>query len=150
MKIAELVAEYAEARAVGLMLTDPELTHCAMRAVRALAAHSRIASLSQTDLQPAAGGTPADPEPEVTEAYPVKDLAQLTPDTELSVGEWVLASPLFYLYVELLNSTRLEASRAGGIDAFGRSSSEIQQDINVMENETLPQKAYSAVIVTIE
>lgn len=150
MKIAELVAEYATARAIGLLLTEEELTDCAVRAVRFYAGYGNISSLSKTDLQPAAGGQLADPAPDVTEAYPVKDIGSIVADTDLTVGEWAVASPLFYLYVELMNSTRLEASRSAGIEGFGRASSEIQGDINAMENDTLPAKAFSSVLVTIE
>lgn len=150
MKLSELVDDYASARAVGLMLTASELTDCALRATRFYAGYGDIASLSNVDNQPAAGELPADPPAVLTEAYPVKDLAAIVADTELTVGEWAVISPLFYLYVELLNATRLEASRAAGVEPFGRSSSEIQQEIVNMETEALPQKCFSSAIITIE
>lgn len=149
MKLAELIAEYAEAREVGLMLTEPELTDCGVRATRFYAGYGKITSLDEADNQPAAGELPADPPSVLREAYPVKDLAIIDVQVELTVGEWAVISPLFYLYVELLNSTRLEASRSSGIEPFGRSSSEIQQEITLMENETLPQRAFSQFAVTI-
>lgn len=149
MKLSELVEEFSEARAIGLMLTPDEVLNCMLRAVRYYAAYGRIASLAGTDNQPAAGEQPQDPPAEVAQAYPVKAFDTITEETELSVSEWAVISPLFNLYIEHLNALRLEASRASGIEPFGRSTSEIQQDITLMENETLPQRAFSHVVLTV-
>jgi hypothetical protein len=149
VKLSALVDDYAEARSVGLMLTEPELTDCAVRATRFYAGYGKITSLDEADNQPAAGEQPSDPPAVLGEAYPVKDLGSIDAEVDLTVGEWAVISPLFYLYVELLNATRLEASRASGIEPFGRSSSEIQQEITLMETETLPQRSFSQVVVTI-
>jgi hypothetical protein len=54
----------------------------------------------------------------------------------------VIIMPLFRLYVEQKNAVRMEASRTAGIEAFGRTASEVQQDINQMENETLPAEVF--------
>lgn len=62
-------------------------------------------------------------------------------DFDLTVGEYALIKPLFYLYVELENATGLEASRGQGLDVFGRSSSEIRQELSQMETD-MPRIAY--------
>jgi hypothetical protein len=149
VKIVELVAEYEAANAVGLMLSTEELTAIALRATRYYAGYGDIVSLTLTENQPDAGELPTDPPAEVLEPYPIRDAETITDQTELTTGEWSVVSPLFHLYVEERNAVRLEASRAAGIEVFGRSVSEVRQDITMMEGETLPAKAFSSVAVTI-
>lgn len=62
--------------------------------------------------------------------------------TEVSASEWAIISPLFVLLVEKENSLRLEASRSGGLELYGRQSSEVEADIRIMKDETLPQRAF--------
>ena len=73
---------------------------------------------------------------------------EVTQFTDLSSSEWALIKPLFLLYVERQQSIMLEASRGVGVDPFGRSSSEIQQDIKQVEDEA-PKKAFSQSIISI-
>lgn len=68
--------------------------------------------------------------------------------TEISLSEWALIRPLFMLYLERENAIQLEASRGMGIDPFGRSSSEVQNDI-LQAEEAMPLKAFSQLVVTI-
>lgn len=68
--------------------------------------------------------------------------------TEISLSEWALIRPLFMLYLERENAIQLEASRGVGIDPFGRSSSEVQNDI-LQAEEAMPLKAFSQLVVTI-
>ena len=68
--------------------------------------------------------------------------------TEISLSEWALIRPLFMLYLERENAIQLEASRGMGIDPFGRSSSEVQNDI-LQAEDAMPLKAFSQLVVTI-
>jgi hypothetical protein len=69
-------------------------------------------------------------------------------DIELTFSELALIRPLFRLYVELENATHLEASRAMGLEAYGRSVAEITSDIKEAEAE-MQHKAFSATFWTI-
>jgi hypothetical protein len=89
------------------------------------------------------------PDPVVADALPIKDPDMIGDDTEVSVGEWAVIRPLFFLYVERENAQRLEGSRALGLEVYGRSVSEIAGDIKEMENETLPNKAAFAVAIEV-
>ncbi len=42
-----------------------------------------------------------------------------------------------------------EASRAAGLEVYGRAVSEIAQDISRMEDEILPGKAFSHAIIEV-
>lgn len=75
-------------------------------------------------------------------------LPAIDANTVISYSEWALIKPLFMLYTELETSTQLEASRGLGVDVFGRSSSEVQQEINQYQME-LPQKAFLQTIITV-
>jgi len=75
-------------------------------------------------------------------------LPEIDDTTDLSDSEWALIKPLFMLYVELERAIQLEASRVMGVDVFGRSSSEIRQDINQIQME-FPKNAFSQAIITV-
>lgn len=75
-------------------------------------------------------------------------LPSIDANTDISYSEWALIKPLFALMTELETSTQLEASRALGVDVFGRSSSEVQQEINQYQME-LPQKAFLQTVITV-
>jgi len=66
----------------------------------------------------------------------------------ISYSEWALIKPLFYLYVERESAIQLEASRGLGVDVFGRSSSEIDQDIANAHRE-MPMNAFVGLVETI-
>lgn len=155
MKLLELAEEY-DASHGGLVLLPDQTLDCAIQAARFYAAYGRIRSLTLSDeLEEAPEpGTlvlpePPDPTPAPVRQLPIKNIDYIGEDTEVSVGEWALIKPLFWLYAERENAIRLEASRAAGIEPYGRSVSEVQQDITVMENETLPQRAFNYQIITV-
>lgn len=75
-------------------------------------------------------------------------LSVVDANTDISYSEWALIKPLFVLYLELEASTQLEASRGLGVDVFGRSSSEVQQEIAQYQME-MPQKAFLQEIITV-
>lgn len=87
--------------------------------------------------------------PIVYDALPVKDPGMIDEDTDISTGEWAVIRPLFVLYCERENAARLEASRALGLDVYGRSVSEIAGEIHAMENETIPNKAAVALAIEV-
>lgn len=157
MKVVDLVDEFVATRSPGwLVLTQPETLGSCIDAVRYYAAYGNIASLSLSDdlpgaPEPASASIPPgpDPEPVIAPSLPIKNLAFIDENTDLTVGEWALIRPLFLLYVERENSMRLEASRAAGIEVFGRSVSEVAQDITMMENETLPARAFSHAVIEV-
>lgn len=68
--------------------------------------------------------------------------------TDITTSEWAIIRPLFLLYLERETALQLEASRGLGIDPFGRSSSEIHQDIAQFELD-LPHKAFSQPIISV-
>ena len=69
-------------------------------------------------------------------------------DTCIHLSEWALIKPLFMLYVERESAIQLEASRGLGIDVFGRSVSEIEQDIRAYE-QGLPLQAFTQPILSL-
>lgn len=120
MNLGELVAGFVETRRPGwLVLEDEEVLAQAIDATRFYlgfgALESKVASLDDVD-----------------------------EGTEVTASEWAVISPLFVLMVEKENSLRLEASRAAGLEVYGRQASEIEGDIRQMKDETLPQRAFSA------
>lgn len=167
MNIAALVTEFMGPRAPGwLVLDTPEITDCALSAARFYAAYGDIKSLSLSDTLPGApaptGGTggpgdigyfaplPTISDPVVSPSLPVKSLSYITGATVLSVGEWALIRPLFVLYTERENAMRLEASRALGLEVYGRMVSEISGDIERMEApEGLPARAFCYAVVEV-
>lgn len=154
MTIDELVREYLSMRAPGwVVLSDEESLLCGLEAVRFYAAYGTIASVDLHDtLQeaPGAGGTlPAPPdEVVVLDALPIKNLSLIDLTTELTVGEWALIRRLFTLYLERENAMRLEASRAMGLEFYGRQASEISQDITTEERE-LPARTFVHVLIEV-
>lgn len=76
-------------------------------------------------------------------------LPAVAENTDISDSEWALIKPLFMLYVDHESAMHQEATRFMGADSlFGRSSSEIQQDITQYQME-LPQKAFLQTIITV-
>jgi len=69
--------------------------------------------------------------------------------TQIHNGHWALISPLFLLYLERETALQLEAARGGfGVEPFGRSSSEIANDITQYETE-LPRRAFAFSIINL-
>lgn len=139
MTLADLVAEFVATRSPGwLVLTESEATECAVAALRFYAAHGAVASLVVVDPD----GLPVDTS---------IDLGLVSAAADLTTGEWAVIRPLFSLYVEKEQALRLEASRAAGLDVYGRQVSEIAGDIAAMEGpDGVPSRAFAASAVTVE
>lgn len=154
MTLEELATEYLAALP-GLVLDDEQIVKVAVAAARFYAGYGDIISVSQSDVllsAPGAGGAypvVADPEPEQRLSLPIKNLELIDADTDISAGEWVIIRPLFLLYAERGNATMIEATRGLGVDVFGRSVSEISQDITMMETETLPTKCFVHTLIEV-
>lgn len=69
-------------------------------------------------------------------------------DSMVSQSEWAQIMPLFRLYVERANAIALESAHIYGVELYGRSSSEIANDIAVKEDE-LKGLAFDFDIVTV-
>lgn len=154
MDIESLAQQYAELRP-GIVLEETQvLGHC-LAATRFYAGYGDIRSLSGSGVLQSAPGDgktrPAalDPEPDVLPALPVTDIEMIDEGTDLTVGEWAIIKPLFVLYIDKENAMLLEATRGMGADPYGRSVSEIAQEISVMETDTLPAKAFQHAIITV-
>lgn len=157
MNITALVTEFMGTRAPGWLVLDaPEVLECAVSAARFYAGYGDIQSISQSNTLPGAPdpsggpGAPVIADPGIGESLPIKSLGYITVSTVLSTGEWAVIRPLFVLYTERENAMRLEASRALGLEVYGRSVSEIASDIAQMESpDGLPSKAFSHVIIEV-
>lgn len=82
------------------------------------------------------------------EHYEFARQGPITGEVVLSHSEWALIRPLFVLMVERQNAQALEASRTFGVEAYGRTSSEIEADIR-MEMELIRKTAFCQDIVSV-
>lgn len=119
MKLGALVDEFCRQRrdAGGLYLDRKQVEQCAVDAARFYAGWHALED-------PAA-----------------QEFGRISVNASLSASEWALISPLFKLYVERETALVIEASRVAGVEAVGRSSSEVAADITQAE-AALPQLAY--------
>lgn len=69
-------------------------------------------------------------------------------NTPLTKSELAVISPLFELYVERENALILEASRTLGVEVYGRTVSEINNDI-VQKEQDIQHLAFQFDIITI-
>jgi hypothetical protein len=72
---------------------------------------------------------------------PVETGSIVVNDLDLTMSELAIIKPLFNLYVTRENAIHLEASRALGLEVYGRSVAEIESDIKQIE-EDLPKRAF--------
>ena len=125
--ISELAAEYAqEDRPAGIIIDDAQVVRQLIAATRRYAAYGALKHGTE----------------------PVPEFDDITEDTELSLGEWGMIRPLFVLYVERETAVQLEASRAMGVEVFGRTVSEISAEITQYET-MLPEKAFYQPVITV-
>lgn len=120
MTLEELVKEYLATRSPGwLVLGEAEAMSNAIRAARFYAGYGPITALAQSKKKPVPGAT-------------FEDIGK---NVELTLGEWSIVEPLFVLYLEFENSQRLEASRASGLEPYGRTVAEVQADITLFQQD---------------
>lgn len=82
--------------------------------------------------------------------YPqiVSNDVQLTVDNVISESNWAVIKPLAHLFVELETAKLQEATKNHGLDPFGRSSAEIENDIMNYRND-LQKKMFACPILSI-
>lgn len=76
-------------------------------------------------------------------------LMDIDGDTDLTVAEWGVIKPLASLFAEQETALMQEASRVASHEPFGRSSSEIAQDIANFRNEYMRKWAFYSAPETI-
>lgn len=69
-------------------------------------------------------------------------------DFDLTVSEYALIWPLFLLYVERENAMALESSRSSGMDHYGRTVSEVQNEIQQAEDR-MASLAFEYEVITV-
>lgn len=74
---------------------------------------------------------------------------KVSENTVITPSEYGIISHLAHLYVERENALMQESSRLAGHEPYGRTSSEVEQDIIMFERDVLPQMAFSSPILTI-
>lgn len=121
--LAQFCTDFATERPAGTVLDGDTVLAQGVAATRFYAGYAGIAALAEQAIA-------------------------ITGSTELDWSEWAVIRPLFILFVERENALHLEASRALGLDVFGRSVSEIAVDIAQYEQE-LPHLAFSSAIISI-
>lgn len=72
----------------------------------------------------------------------------ITAATVLNESAWAVIKPLAQLLVDLETARLQEATKNHGLEPFGRSTAEIENDINTYRAE-LPKKMFACPIVTI-
>lgn len=122
MKLSDILAAYMDVLPTGIILDETQITRHLKAAVRFFCGHAVLKNHPPI----AVGDTVHSP---VNASNEIDD----DQDFDLTLGEYALIKPLFYLYAELENATGLEASRGQGLDVYGRSSSEIRQEVAQME-----------------
>jgi len=135
MRLSEIVDAYLDTPSVGLMLDRPFIERSLKKAVRQYCAYAKLKA------PPLAADEIHDPIDAGNDATGDQNF-------DLTPSEYGIIRPLFELYVELETATMLEASRGMGSEVFGRSVSEISQDITNKEM-ALPKEAFVEPAVTI-
>lgn len=79
----------------------------------------------------------------------VSDEVMVNANTVLSLSEWGVIKPLAYFYVERQEALVQEASKNHMHELFGRTSSEIEQDITAYRNDQLRRLAFRMPIITV-
>jgi hypothetical protein len=132
MTLAEIVADYVARLPAGVVLSQEDVERLLLKAVRFYAGFAVIKSV------PPADG-------EYSSAIPA---GFNNSGVDLTPGEYAVISPLWLLYVEYENATNLEASRGMGVDVYGRSSSEVANDIAQTELD-MPHRVFIELPETI-
>ncbi len=141
MKLSELIAQYLATLPAGIVLTDEQLTRNLRGAVRLYCGYSTLINAPSPRQQAVAvivdQGLPAPlfPEGDVHSPVNADEAIAGDQDFELTASELAIIRPLWYLYNEMENSQSLEASRALGLDVYGRTTGEIAMDIKEREQE---------------
>jgi hypothetical protein len=135
MLLSDIVEAYMASLPAGIVLGEEEITRNLKKAVRFYCGYAVLKSAPPEDEDE------DDTTPPFHTDIDATDSIDSDQDFDLSPSEWSIIRPLFDLYVERENATHLEASRSLGVDVFGRTVSEVTQDINLKEQE-MPRAAF--------
>lgn len=135
MLLADIVEGYIENPSAGFMLAPEFVERCIKKAVRFYCGYQKLK----------AGVLP---EGEIHDPIDARNETAGPQNFDLTPSEYAIIRPLFELYVEHENAMMLEASRGLGVDVFGRTVSEIAQDITQHEMD-LPKQAFMEPAETI-
>lgn len=128
MLLSEIVDGYIDNPPAGFMLDREFVVRCLKNAVRYYCGYAKITSAPFS----------ADEIHDVIDASNSIDGDQ---DFDLNPSEYAVIKRLFELYVERENAMHIEASRGLGVDVFGRTVSEIEQEI-IQAEQDLPKRAF--------
>lgn len=168
MKIKELVDQFlAEQRTVCQLLGPEQVLALGVAALQFFAGYGHADVVNVDTSPPAPAELPVaidwfsiliEPQHKGSQArfvpnptgvpVPPMEFADIGPETGVTLSDWSLIRPLFIFYCEREQALLLESSRVQGVDVFGRSSAEVQQDITAYESD-LPQKAYCQPVITV-
>ena len=127
MRLEDLAIEFSQQdRPAGIILDDQQVIRQAIVATRYYAGF--------TSLTCSEGETTS--------------FSEINESTELTPSEWAWIRPLFLLYCERETALNLEASRGFGVEVYGRSVSEINNDISQAEME-MPHRAFCQPVITV-
>lgn len=147
MTLNDLLAAYTATLPAGVLLDAPQLQRNLKKALRFYCGYATLTNAPSPYEQAVAAGT--DPAGlDVHSPVDATDSIDGAQDFDLTQSEWAIIRPLFDLYVERENAMSLEASRALGIEVFGRAVSEVDADIREREAE-MPHQAFAEPIVSI-
>ena len=135
MRLADIVEGFLVDPPTGFMLEPEFVARCLKKAVRFYCGYQK---LSAGEL----------PEGEIHDPIDASNEIAGPQNFDLTLSEYAIIGPLFELYVEHENAMMLEASRGLGVDVFGRTVSEIAQEILQREME-LPKQAFMEPTETI-
>lgn len=156
MRLSLLVEQYSASLPAGIVLEDSQILRNLRRAVRLYCGYAVLtAAPSAAELYALTfvnQGLPAplvlvgDVHSPVTEADALP--LESGQDFDLTPSELAIIGPLWRLYNERENADSLEASRALGLDVYGRATSEIEQDIRDRES-LMPNICFYEPVVSI-
>ena len=139
MTLSEIVAQYLSHLPAGIVLEDAQIARNLRKAVRLYCGYATLKnapSAAELDAQTALDAGlpyPLFPVGDVHSPVNSDDAIAGAQDFDLTASELAIIRPLFDLYNESENAQSLEASRALGLDVYGRSTGEIAQDLRERE-----------------
>lgn len=139
MLLSEIVAQYLSHLPAGIVLEDAQIARNLRKAVRLYCGYATLKnapSAAELDAKTATDAGlpyPLFPVGDVHSPVNADDAIAGDQDFDLTASELAIIRPLFDLYNEQENAQSLEASRALGLDVYGRSTGEIAQDVRERE-----------------
>jgi len=130
VKLSKFVENYTDELPTGIVLSEEQITRTLIKSVRFYGGYACFTHADDDD---------DEIHSLLTEEIDLDGAKCL--DLFLTLSEWSIIRPLFDAYIELENATALEATRGQGLEVYGRNTSEIQQEITLLEQD-MPKKAF--------